>query len=443
MSSEQKDGKEKLAEGLRSAGYQEILKVLDLCFGLFSVAMALLALLTSLQGLSSWITFVYLSCFVLVNLALTQLSNRVKNRIRLEVFRVFLFNGVLTFFAFSATDGPFQHYWPAYLVMNFAGGTFFTFWSQRRIFGYLQTLFWLSNFAAANFWMAPVPIEPVQFCIIASVMAMSSSLLVEMVHVFNRFLAKENEMKAQLMQSSKMTALGEMAGGIAHEINNPLAIIKTLSSQIAELAAEHPVDAEAVREMATTNEKTVDRIAKIVQGLRVFSRDSSKDAPQPVNVTRLIENTVSFCQERFKNHGVKLLIDEIPGNLFFTGRETQISQVLLNLLQNAYDAIADAADKWVQIAVAQKDHWLEIRVVDSGPRIADAVRAKIFEPFFTTKEIGTGTGLGLSVSLGIVHEHQGELEMDAGYANTCFVLRLPAIEIQAGMKVPRGDLWKV
>lgn len=429
MSDEQKDRTENTAAALHSSGYQEILKVLDLCFGLFSVFMALLALLTSLQGRTSWITFAYLSCFVLVNLALTQLSNRVKNRIRLEIFRVFLFNGVLTFFAFSATDGPFQHYWPAYLVMNFAGGTFFTFWSGKRIYGYLQTLFWLGNFAGANFWMARTPIEPVQFCIIASVMAMSSSLLVEMVHVFNRFVKKEHEMKAQLTQSSKMTALGEMAGGIAHEINNPLAIIKTLSSQIAELAAEQPIDAETVKELAATNEKTVDRIAKIVQGLRFFSRDSSRDAPQPVHVARLIENTVSFCRERFKNHGIKLIIDEIPDAWCFSGRETQISQVILNLLQNAYDAIAGSADKWVQIAVAQKDRWLEIRVVDSGSGIDGALREKIFEPFFTTKEIGAGTGLGLSVSQGIVLEHEGELTIDAEHPNTCFVLRLQAIEI--------------
>jgi signal transduction histidine kinase len=432
MSKAETEGQERLEKGLHTAGYQKTLKIFDLCFGLFSSFMAIISLITAIQGRSSWMTFIYLSGFVLANLILSQISNVFKNSIWLEIFRVYFVDGILTFFIFPGTNGPFQNYWPCYLVMLFAGGTVLTLWSRKRTLGYLQTVFWLCNYAAANFWMATLPTELPRFCMIAGVMAMSSILLIELVHMFNLSLVKENEMKAQLVQSSKMTALGEMAGGIAHEINNPLAIIKTISAQIAELAAESNVDTETLRSMAATNEKTVDRITKIVQGLRVFSRDGSKDRLLPVNVAHLIGNTVGLCQERFRNHGVNLAIDPIPAELYFEGRETQISQVILNLLQNAYDAIHDTKENWIRITVTERDLWIEIRVMDSGAGIPDKVREKLFEPFFTTKDVGLGTGLGLSVSQGIVRDHHGELGIDTECANTCFVLRLPGKNSKAG-----------
>ncbi|MGE3262322.1 MAG: sensor histidine kinase [Bacteriovoracia bacterium] len=228
-----------------------------------------------------------------------------------------------------------------------------------------------------------------------------------------------------LLSVAKMSALGEMAGGVAHEINNPLAIIKAVSAQLEEVMQDESIDKALVVRMSETISKTADRIAKIVFGLRTFSRDGSLDPFRPVNVMGLIENTVGLCSERFRNHGVELKIGDCPRELMFEGRETQISQVLLNLLNNAYDAIAERENKWVKISVSELESEIKISVTDCGNGIPPDIQKKIFQPFFTTKEIGKGTGMGLSISLGIMDAHKGVLALDHGSPNTAFVLTLP------------------
>lgn len=227
-----------------------------------------------------------------------------------------------------------------------------------------------------------------------------------------------------LVSTAKMSALGEMAGGIAHEINNPLAIIRSLSEQIAELASEKGMDHALIVERAEKLVGTTGRITKIVQGLRSFSRDGSNDPMQAVKVATLVEDTAGFCRERFQSHGIELRTENIDPGLSFMGRETQISQVLLNLLNNAHDAIIDLPEKWVRIHAKDAGEMVEIFVTDSGIGIDQEIEKNIFQPFFTTKEVGKGTGMGLSISLGIVKSHQGELVLDRKQRNTTFLLRL-------------------
>jgi PAS domain S-box-containing protein len=236
-----------------------------------------------------------------------------------------------------------------------------------------------------------------------------------------------HEQHQAMVASSKMSALGEMAGGIAHEINTPLAAIRTLSSQIEEVMTDDPLDKGMVIEMASKIVQTSDRIAKIVRGLRSFSRDGSHDSYSSVNVKQLIEDTLSFCHERFKNGGTDLIVDTdtFDSKTCFEGRETEISQVLLNLLNNAHDAISEHKEKWIKVSVTENANDLEIRVTDCGLGITPENQKKIFQPFFTTKEIGKGTGMGLSISSGIIKGHQGELFLDNQAPNTCFVMRLP------------------
>jgi signal transduction histidine kinase len=233
------------------------------------------------------------------------------------------------------------------------------------------------------------------------------------------------QQRASMAAASKMSALGEMAGGVAHEINNPLAVIKTLSSQLQELAEETPVDQPMVKKMAVQLEKTADRVAKIVNGLRLFSRDGSKDSHQLTSVAELIDDTLALCSERFKSAGTKVLVDTIDPGLRFEVRPTEISQVLLNLLNNAQDAIAGLKEQWIRISVQEKAGDIEIRVIDSGGGIDPQIQSKIFQPFFTTKEIGKGTGLGLSISSGILRGHKGSLTIDPKNGNTCFVIQIP------------------
>jgi C4-dicarboxylate-specific signal transduction histidine kinase len=125
------------------------------------------------------------------------------------------------------------------------------------------------------------------------------------------------------------------------------------------------------------------------------------------------------------SHGVVLEVGIISDSLEIECRDIEISQVLLNLLNNAYDAVTDKEDKWVRIDVKETESAAIITVTDSGPGIPENIRNKITQPFFTTKELGKGTGLGLSISLGIVGAHQGNLTLDTHSSHTCFVVTLP------------------
>jgi signal transduction histidine kinase/HAMP domain-containing protein len=229
----------------------------------------------------------------------------------------------------------------------------------------------------------------------------------------------------QLIQSSKMASLGEMAGGIAHEINNPLAIIKLAAAQLQKFLEFEKPNFDNTKQAILRIDNTVDRISKIVQGLRVFSRDGRSDPFEDVSVAILLENTLSFCNERFKYHSVKLIKDHPVEDLVFEGRQVEISQVLLNLLNNATDAIESLEDKWIQIAVKTQGKYLEMRIIDSGNGIPIDIQEKMFQPFFTSKEIGKGTGFGLSLSQTIIKGHKGELLFDKEHINTCFILRIP------------------
>lgn len=231
--------------------------------------------------------------------------------------------------------------------------------------------------------------------------------------------------QAQIINSSKMAALGEMAGGMAHEINSPLATIVSLAGQLRESLGEAPLDLEAIDDIGETIERTVKRIAKIVSGLRSMSRDDSGDPFVLTPVRSLIEETLVLCRERFAHQGIRLAVDEVALDVTIPCRPTQISQVLLNLLNNALDAVSALAEKWVTLSVTSLSEAVEISVTDSGNGIPEEVREKLFQPFYTTKEVGKGTGIGLSISRGLVEAHRGRLALDPLAPNTRFLIRLP------------------
>ena len=228
----------------------------------------------------------------------------------------------------------------------------------------------------------------------------------------------------QMIQSNKMATLGEMASGIAHEINNPLAIIKMTALQMQKII--NPENTVLKSNVARID-STVDRISKIIQGLRTFSRDGRNDPFELVSFNQMLEDILSFSNERLKHHSIKFIIDDYNAKLVFEGRAIEISQVLLNLFNNSIDALnsLEMEDKWIKISAKNEGIHLEIKISDSGRGIPRDIQNKIFQPFFTTKEIGQGTGLGLSLSLTIIKNHQGEIFIDEQSPNTCFILRLP------------------
>ena len=238
--------------------------------------------------------------------------------------------------------------------------------------------------------------------------------------------------------SAKMAALGEMSSNVAHEVNNPLAAILLRAHRLRQLVSRAPLDLQAVARVSGDIEATVHRIHRIVDALRTFARDAKHDPLRPEPVARIVADTVELCNERFRHHAIELRVDPIPAELYASCRGIQISQILLNLLGNAFDAIETQSVRWVRIRTESDDEEVRIAVLDSGPGVPPDLENRIMEPFFTTKEVGKGTGLGLSVSKGIAEAHGGQLILDKASLDTCFVLTLRRAPARAAAleKVP-------
>ncbi|MCM2277912.1 MAG: ATP-binding protein [Oligoflexia bacterium] len=238
-------------------------------------------------------------------------------------------------------------------------------------------------------------------------------------------LTEQRFAQTQLLQSSKMASLGEMASGLAHEINNPLSIIRTRAEALEMLFENGTPTLAELQRFTQGISATVDRIAKIVQGLRNIARDSSREPRVPTELRRLFEETLSFCEARFRQHGIALEVCLPEPELLLECQPVQISQVLLNLLNNALDAVQELPVRWVRVETRKIDNELHIAVTDSGQGIPPEILKHLMQPYFSTKSFGKGTGLGLSISRNILRAHQGSLEIDSTCPNTRFVIRLP------------------
>ena len=242
--------------------------------------------------------------------------------------------------------------------------------------------------------------------------------------ITEREIAKKafDDQQMKSIASSKMSALGEMASGMAHEVNNPLAVIQLNAELMKEVLKGSTPDLKSVVGMANTIARTTQRIAKIIQGLKSFSRNADEDPLVASSLVEIVKNTLVFCEEKFRFAQVEVQYGAMS-SVKVSCRPVQISQVLLNLLNNSFDAISEGGkEKWIKIEITDEPLFLKMIVTDSGQGIAPSLREQIFEPFFTTKETGKGTGLGLSISQGIMSSHGGSLTLDSSGSHTCFIL---------------------
>ncbi len=233
------------------------------------------------------------------------------------------------------------------------------------------------------------------------------------------------EQEAVALYSSKLASIGQMAAGVAHEVNNPLAIIQGSASIISSIIEQEPLDKKNLKLFSDKIVNTSDRIAQIVRSLRSLSRGGEKDPFAPLSVRGVINSCLDISRQSLKNNDIRLLFADDKKDLTVMGREVQLGQVLLNLLMNAIDASKKLEQKWIQIDYGHTDGQVWIEVMDSGTGIPQEIAGKIMEPFFTTKEKDEGTGLGLSISTRIIEEHAGKLSYESDRKNTTFRICFP------------------
>lgn len=235
----------------------------------------------------------------------------------------------------------------------------------------------------------------------------------------------ENQ-RLNMIESSRLSSLGEMAGGIAHEINNPLAIISSKVSSIIRKMDRGEIDNDRFKEDLQKVDQTVFRISKIINGLKNLSRDSTNDPSEVFFLNEVINESLELCKERFRHESVTISVQHNPDDMVpIYGKKTQIVQVLINLLNNAYDAVEALPERWVQVNVEKQLEKILVTVRDSGNGIDETIAKQMMNPFFTTKKVGKGTGLGLSISKNIIERHKGELYYHKIDKHTAFVIELP------------------
>jgi two-component system NtrC family sensor kinase len=235
-----------------------------------------------------------------------------------------------------------------------------------------------------------------------------------------------------VIQSSKMAALGKMAAGIAHEINNPLAVIGEKAGWMKDLLAEEDIAGteklkefeEAVRKI----EAHVERAKKVTHRLLGFAR-RMEPVLETVDVNRTLNDTVEFLENESKYRNIHIHIAPDPDLPRILSDSSQLQQVFLNILNNSIDAIGKGGEIQMETSFLAKNHEIMIKIKDNGPGIPKENLNRIFDPFFTTKKVGEGTGLGLSIVYSIVEKLGGRItvasEMGQG---TTFTIFLPAEE---------------
>jgi len=238
-------------------------------------------------------------------------------------------------------------------------------------------------------------------------------------------ITEKREMEEAMLQSEKLSSIGQLAAGLAHELRNPLAVI----SSCAQFCTENMELEPAVNENLEMISRSVQRANKLINDLLAFARPSRLEWKE-VDINELVSRTWNMAKleaRPFDTEFVLQLDERLPR---IVGDEEKLGQVFMNLIQNAVQAIAGKGRITLQTQVLRTQHQVEINVIDDGPGVPGDYRYKIFDPFFTTKD--AGTGLGLSICHSIIQQHKGSISMECDdVSGTKFCVRLP---VKAGGK---------
>jgi len=241
----------------------------------------------------------------------------------------------------------------------------------------------------------------------------------------------KRRLQEQLIQSEKMSAIGQLIAGVAHDLNNPLASVVGFSDFLAEAGDVPPSLVEPLQVIR----QEAERAANIVKNLLSFARSQEEERKlQPIKP--IIDSTLALLRNQLMAHKVEATLEVEPGLPEVQVNGNQIKQVFVNLINNACQAIAsDAPSGRLWITAKRGRDGIAVSVTDSGPGMSEEIAARVFEPFFTTKEEGEGTGLGLSICQGILKEHGGRISLEtAPRHGATFTVELPV-----GTAAPRPE----
>jgi signal transduction histidine kinase len=420
-----------------SSSYAELVSAADRFFGGLCLLSLIVAGIAWRNGDANWLGAGMIALFIVVNVLISRVAVRVpeQSRLRIELIRIFGVNSILCPALLIGTGRSLFPWWPGYFIAIIGTAVVLgAAYPHRRWIGIAGMLFWGGNLALAGIVGLP-PERRYTLVLQIATLLMTGFIFLRYTRVFmenalseyQRFqdaLAQLKSAQAQLVESGKLAALGQMAGGIAHEINSPLATVQLATRQIRRATEAASVDRALILERTEMIQSVMDRIAGIITGLRSFCQDGSMDPLTTVSVGKVIQDTLVFCEQRFRVSGVPLRVDAPGLEAEIHCRPVQLSQVLLNLLNNAYDAVRPLPGRGVRLRVAPSEEIIRVHVEDEGEGIPEEIRERVFEPFFTTK--GAGTGLGLSISKKIIEAHGGRLNLSSQDGKTEFTIELPS-----------------
>lgn len=248
------------------------------------------------------------------------------------------------------------------------------------------------------------------------------------------------KLHSRVVQSEKMSAVGQLAGGVAHEINNPMSVILGF----AQIVVRGLKEDDPLYVPLKSIEKEAIRCKKLVNDLLTFSR-TGKTEKEKVDINEIIDQTISLVEARTKISNIKVVREYDTGLPRITVNKNQTQQVIINLCNNAIDAMPEGGkitittkkavngkreteDGKTKQPSADSTEFVEISVIDTGSGMSEEIKKHIFEPFFTTKEIGKGTGLGLSLVYEIIQKHNGTIKVETEIGKgTIFIIKFPVI----------------
>lgn len=240
----------------------------------------------------------------------------------------------------------------------------------------------------------------------------------------NKTLGKLEETSTALGQSSKFSALGKMSAQIAHEINNPMAVIMGAADKLKS-QSQH-LNSNQIEDIAEKMSRVVKRVTNIIKAMKMLSHDGAELDKEVFAFKDVFDEILILSESNLTTKSISFFVSESVAGLQMYGNRVLISQVFMNLISNSIDALESLPEpRWIRVDLESAENDLRIKFIDSGQGLGEADLDKVFDAFYTTKAPGKGTGLGLSISKQILVQHSGTLAVDSKEKNTTFVVSLP------------------